>query len=752
MSQSLGSRSDLSPERKAQLVRRTRKLERVLGEPLPEKHIEQFVIEPSLSTTNIMTKLEENVWPTTPVTTAPPEWERADVVPRCDRVPKEELEEEAESPAQPVQRLAHQRSRSGLALSRVRSLIGGRDVAAPAKLVVSLTREVHTIETQVRSHPMMRHSVNRDEQHPQPLTPDTPLSSKTVSTIETPEEASRRQRRQQLAKVRTQDAPSSFCSVDHQRLIADAQLQRLLGTTVPPHALRNGDDDLMPRCTPQLPGAHRNASESSLSIHSGASGVSATEAGRGRLAARLLRTVHVVQHGRSSFAGGTTMERKLSFDIAPLSPPLAAPAFNDENTMTRSEKAVARKRASKLEQVFGQAPPRDLFLPIRRRDGDKDDGIIAESVITDLTPSARDKENNGPYGSSVTRSTCVGGANARASCAGSSSKGHAAGLTSDDPLVPDLAEVTPTPAFAGYRQSIQSLIWLVENDQGRLASIIDEIADLDESRSSRTTTPVPAHGRRASLSSIEGQFGQFGQVGRCMSPTNVTYAATAGRVTSAATGAGVDGARSPTSPRRPLSPRSPRSPMALFHSLSRVTGLNALSRVAPDSPTTPEPLTPQQSAHALARKRTRKLSAFFGERVDPIHAHGDGPKHRAYAHNTAEHRPAAQAPAPARSHRAGATGNPTRSSTLGFVLSGLSTGPEMSTGPPPARPSTMAIPPRPAAARRRETFDGVLGELWRNIQSEAAQGRLRSTEFVNLRELWGRLGRERAQSTAWAEL
>lgn len=201
MPQSLGSRSDLSPSRKAQLVRRTRKLERVLGEPLPEKHIEQFVIEPSLSTTNVMTKLEENVWPTTPVATAAPEWERADVVPRCDRVPKEELEDETETPASPVQRLAHQRSRSGLALSRVRSLMGGRDTAPPAKLVVNLTREVRTVETQVRSHPMMRHSMNRDDQHPQPLTPDTPLSSNTVSTIENSEEASRRQRRQQLAKV-----------------------------------------------------------------------------------------------------------------------------------------------------------------------------------------------------------------------------------------------------------------------------------------------------------------------------------------------------------------------------------------------------------------------------------------------------------------------------------------------------------------------------------------------------------------------
>ncbi len=191
---SLGSRSDLSPGRKAQLVRRTRKLERVLGEPLPEKQVEQYVVEPSLSTTTVMTKLEEGVWPDTP-TGGLPEWARADVVPRCES----RSEEAEEEPPSASRILSHQRSRSGLALGRMRSLMS-RDTPPPAKIVVNLTREVRTIETQVRSHPMMRHSANRDEQQ-QPPTPDTPRSSITASTIETFEEASRRQRRQQLAKV-----------------------------------------------------------------------------------------------------------------------------------------------------------------------------------------------------------------------------------------------------------------------------------------------------------------------------------------------------------------------------------------------------------------------------------------------------------------------------------------------------------------------------------------------------------------------
>jgi hypothetical protein len=175
-------------------VRRTRKLERVLGEPLPEKQVEQYVVEPSLSTTTVMTKLEEGVWPDTP-TGGLPEWARADVVPRCES----RSEEAEEEPPSASRILSHQRSRSGLALGRMRSLMS-RDTPPPAKIVVNLTREVRTIETQVRSHPMMRHSANRDEQQ-QPPTPDTPRSNMTASTIETFEEASRRQRRQQLAKV-----------------------------------------------------------------------------------------------------------------------------------------------------------------------------------------------------------------------------------------------------------------------------------------------------------------------------------------------------------------------------------------------------------------------------------------------------------------------------------------------------------------------------------------------------------------------
>ncbi|BEI88245.1 uncharacterized protein CcaverHIS019_0109630 [Cutaneotrichosporon cavernicola] len=618
---SLGSRSDLSPGRKAQLVRRTRKLERVLGEPLHEKHVEQYVVEPSLSTTTVMTKLEEGVWPDTP-TGGLPEWARADVVPRCES----RTEEVDEEPPSASRRLAHQRSRSGLGLSRMRSLMG-RDTPPPAKIVVNLTREVRTTETQVRSSPMIRHSANRDDQQ-QPPTPETPRSIMTVSTIETHEEASRRQRRQQLAK-----------------------LQRLLGVHIPPHALHPREDDLVPRCTPQ----GRSASESSLSLQSGVSHVSSSETGRARLAARLLRTMHA----------GPRMSTTESLQ----------PAFNDADTMSRAEKAVARKRASKLEQMFGRVPPQDMFLPVRGRASVDLEGLR--------------KRVAGDNSDAASPTSAHAYASALAALSGSPPSRPVGSTVVDEPVAS--TDLIPSVAFTSYRDSIRSLIWLVENDQGRLASIVDEIAELEDA--------APPN-RRSSFSSIDF-----------------------GRATVEAT--------------RARSPRSPRSPMALIQSIGRATGLVA----EPLSPSTPE-----ASAHSVARRRTRKLSAFFGERVDPAHAHVMH-HHHAHMHSLpSAHPPHTHAPAipssfhavpgnyTARHSRPPSAMHGPRTSVFGFAAL--------------AEPSGM---PR-TAARRRETFDGVLGELWRNVQAEAAQGRMRSTEFGNLREMWSRLGRQRAQSGAWAEL
>lgn len=420
----------------------------------------------------------------------------------------------------------------------------------------------------------------------------------------------------------------------------------------------------MPRCTPQA----RSASESSISLQSGVSQLSTSDTSRGRLAARLRRTVHAAQ--RSSTAETSSLQ-----------------AFNDADTMSRAEKAVARKRASKLEQMFGRLPPQDMFLPVLPRASVDLEGV-------------REGDQAGSPSSAHARASAL----AALSGASSPQAGHARAPSADARV--SFEELPPSLAFTSYRDSIRSLIWLVENDQGRLASIVDEIAELDDAA-------PPQGGRRASFSSID--FGRAATV-------------------------------EATRAKSPRSPRSPRSPMALFHSIGRATGLVAEP---------PTPSTPEVSAHTLARRRTRKLSAFFGERVDPAHAHvlhgpysQAGAQH-AYMHSLpSAHPPHTHASAiPANFHAVPGNYGPSHGSrpssgnwhaprTSVFGLASLA---------PPAGISRTV-------ARRRETFDGVLGELWRNIQTEAAQGRMRSAEFGNLREMWSRLGRQRAQSSVWAEL
>lgn len=438
------------------------------------------------------------------------------------------------------------------------------------------------------------------------------------------------------------------------------------------------------------------------------------------------------------------MVRDRAFDIvSSLSPP--AQAFNDENTMTRSEKAVARKRASKLEQVFGRVPPQHMFLPVRARASVDLEGVIAESVVSDRNPSESPSDSALAYASAYAALSGTQGArhiDSHVHVDGTMSHhGHGeSSYTYDDSTV-HLSELMPSPSFTSYRDSIRSLIWLVENDQGRLANIVDEIAELDDARSSRSPIPIAGQsGRRASLSSIEGQFVQFSQFGHvARGLSNIT---TSPMLT--AETAHARRSRSPKSPPTPKTnaPRSPRSPIAFFHSLSRATA----SLI---SPSTPEPTLPEVSAHQVARRCTRKLSSFFGERVDPAHAHVHAHNH----HHAQHHHHVHSVPSAHPSHI-----HVPASSYQGHGQAGPSHGHLQGDGHAPhtsvfgyVAPS-MAAPPRPAAARRRETFDGVLGELWRNIQAEAAQGRMRTAEFGNLREMWGRLGRQRAQSGAWAEL
>ncbi|KAK8854670.1 hypothetical protein IAR55_003409 [Kwoniella newhampshirensis] len=83
----LTSKMDLTPEQRSLLLRRTRKLEQMLGKTLPEIQVENLVVEPMRTTSTYVTNVKDDVWPVTPPQSAggrrrTPEWEREDCVPQ----------------------------------------------------------------------------------------------------------------------------------------------------------------------------------------------------------------------------------------------------------------------------------------------------------------------------------------------------------------------------------------------------------------------------------------------------------------------------------------------------------------------------------------------------------------------------------------------------------------------------------------------------------------------------------------------
>jgi len=73
--------------------------------------------------------------------------------------------------------------------------------------------------------------------------------------------------------------------------------------------------------------------------------------------------------------------------------------------------------------------------------------------------------------------------------------------------------------------------------------------------------------------------------------------------------------------------------------------------------------------------------------------------------------------------------------------------------PVPRRSSSISsLPYRPSAAlRRRETLDGVLDELWEDVQSDLGRGSVDAGEAARLGDMMGVL-RLKRDSEAWAEV
>lgn len=85
----LSTTKDLNATQRAQLLRRARKLEQVLGETLREAQVGEHIVEPAATGTTV----DRHAWPEAAVAVAVPEWDKEDVVPQR----ASEWEPEAES-------------------------------------------------------------------------------------------------------------------------------------------------------------------------------------------------------------------------------------------------------------------------------------------------------------------------------------------------------------------------------------------------------------------------------------------------------------------------------------------------------------------------------------------------------------------------------------------------------------------------------------------------------------------------------
>ena len=180
---SLSCKTDLPADQKAVLVKRTRKLEKVLGEPLPENTVEKFVVEPSMGATTTITRIEEGPWPR-PHTEFIPEWLREDCVPQ-----------RASRPASMMTAQEGQSRSSRIA----RVLLGDPAPPVPTDLRVYVSRERHVAESR-EGEMKERQRADRLERimvAPQPV-PTSPVLSEPETS---PEDVSRRTRRMQLTKV-----------------------------------------------------------------------------------------------------------------------------------------------------------------------------------------------------------------------------------------------------------------------------------------------------------------------------------------------------------------------------------------------------------------------------------------------------------------------------------------------------------------------------------------------------------------------
>ncbi|WWC93470.1 hypothetical protein V866_000305 [Kwoniella sp. B9012] len=580
------ARNDLTPEQRAILLRRTRKLEQMLGEALPGNQVEKLVIDPVNSSSTYLTKNSEDSWPKTPPSSSKvPEWARDDVIPHREKDPSPE----------PQQTLKIDRSKNSLADKAKAALglgsgAGGRD---DLKVYVSRSlQESHTISRGNSFNDSHRTGVNRssadnhtppdkNKNQSQTSSPTTPATATTTTSSSwlpderDEEELIRRNRRQQLAK-----------------------LHRLLGAPIPPELL-NPNNPTSPSFNSafSLPppvglGKYRSPSPSQQSYISFEDTPTPS-----KWSSRLKVPLNSSSFKKKASSSSVQLvaDDQSFIDLS---------ESRSKGGMSREEKSLARKRAAKLEQVLGDKPPPEYLHH----------QSTTSTPLHSPVPQPRARLGRTPTPPAGTGDTV------RAQPAGNSADRGS--------------------AYDAYVASLEGLLYLVENDQSKLGEMMDTISMVSPPISptrSQSHGPSGGHNHSKSLDS--------------------------------------NGSRIKTpSPPSPLidSPQSPKS----FDRVDKYDHLDfdegGLEEVGVD-----------RESHQARRRRTGKLSQFFGESININIPHDELP--------------------------------------------------------PPRNNNTTVGSSKGIWTRRKETLDGMLVELWKNVQFEIGRGTIKVDQGRKLEELLGLL-------------
>ncbi|WVQ80163.1 hypothetical protein IAT38_002268 [Cryptococcus sp. DSM 104549] len=602
----------LTPSQRTMLLRRTRKLEQVLGESLPEQQISRHVVDPLNGVTTFDTRVAEDAWPESPMPGAPgaagrrtPEWEREDCVPQ--RVKNDPYATGAGAGGKPGL------SRSGSTLAKKAKAAfslgggGGEKKDSAEDLRVYVSRQMRVTQTISRGSSgnlpgLPLQSVNREDNGGKGSTGSgeselvSPVSAKSGSTVEEVErdEETRRNRRQQLAK-----------------------LHRLLGAPIPPELL---NPTVIEQSSTPYPSSSRTQTPTPMARTPSPSEQSFMTfdepSTSGTKWSTKLKSLNARRKAMGSSAGSMLGSGSVYGGggvVGHMADDASFMDMRDGKKVSKEEKQAARKRAAKLEQMLGDKPPVGMYL----------------------SPSPSPRATSPPQGERLS-------------------------------------------AYDAYASSLQGLLYLMDNDQTKLAQVMDSLAatgtspsrGLDDSPSRQPPTPT---GKSSIHSSRTGT----------------------------------------PSPPSPLldSPKSSRypegydfldmDPEEYYAKEEKAMGAGGAGGADPQS-------------HSARRRRTGKLSQFFGESVDLTKSPED------------------LAMTPPRSRQSISAA---RQSAHGGGI-GLASG-----GGGGAGNKWKA---------RRKTMDAMLGELWRSVQTEVGRGGLKLDEVDRLGDLMGTLNeRRRAKERPW---